>query len=140
MKRDSLDIYDELPRDMIDYLKHNGRHFNKRLCDFAINKMKTKTSSTGELRDLVPITKESIDSLLKSYNVELNNNQLYDYVYVANMCKADFLGSSVPDEQHLCKYVKDVIDDVDGYDGLVFNRWYADMCRTGVPISWYDMI
>lgn len=140
MKRDSLDIYDELPRDMIDYLKHNGRHFNKRLCDFAISKMKTKTSSTGELRDLVPITKESIDSLLKSYNVELNNNQLYDYVYVANMCKADFLGSSVPDEQHLCKYVKDVIDDVDGYDGLVFNRWYADMCRTGIPISWYDMI
>lgn len=140
MKRDSLDIYDELPRDMIDYLKHNGRHFNKRLCDFAISKMKTKTSSTGELRDLIPITKESIDSLLKSYNVELSNNQLYDYVYVANMCKADFLGSSIPDEQHLCKYVKDVIDDVDGYDGLVFNRWYADMCRTGVPISWYDMI
>lgn len=71
---------------------------------------------------------------------KLENNTLYDYVYVANMCKADFLGSSVPDEGHLCKYVKDVIDDVDAYDGIVFNRWYADMCRSGVPIDWEEMI
>jgi hypothetical protein len=26
----------------------------------------------------------------------------------------------------LALYVKDVIDDEDGYDGIVFNRWYAD--------------
>lgn len=31
MKRDSLDMYDELPKDMIAYLRHNGRHFNKKL-------------------------------------------------------------------------------------------------------------
>jgi hypothetical protein len=38
----------------------------------------------------------------------------------------DFLGSSIIDEKHLAMYVKDVIDDEDGYDGIVFNRWYAD--------------
>lgn len=140
MKRDSLDIYDELPEDMINYLRHNGRHFNKKLCEFAISKMKHRSSSTGELDKLVPISKETLDSLLKSYKVDIKHNELYDYLYVANMCKADFLGSSIPDEQHLCRYVKDVIDDVDGYDGLVFNRWYADMCRIGIPISWYDML
>lgn len=26
----------------------------------------------------------------------------------------------------------------DGYDGIVFNSWYADMCRKGVQIDWYD--
>lgn len=41
-------------------------------------------------------------------------------------------------KKHLCLYVKDVIDDVDGYDGIVFNRWYADMCRKGVQVDWYD--
>ena len=56
------------------------------------------------------------------------------------MCKADFLGSSVPDEQHLCKYIKDVIDDVDAYDGIVFNRVYADMCRQGIAIDWEEML
>ena len=138
--KESLDIYDVLPEDMINYLRHNGRHFNKKLCDFAISKMKYHKPSTGEVVKLVPISKEHIDSLLKTYKIELNNNELYDYVYVANMCKADFFGSSVPDDQHLCKYVKDVIDDIDGYDGIVFNRWYADMCRKGVPISWEDML
>lgn len=138
--KESLDIYDVLPEDMINYLRHNGRHFNKKLCDFAVSKMKYHKPSTGEVVKLVPISKEHIDSLLKTYKIELNNNELYDYVYVANMCKADFFGSSVPDDQHLCKYVKDVIDDIDGYDGIVFNRWYADMCRKGVPISWEDML
>lgn len=139
MRRDSLDVYDELPEGMVNYLRHYGRHFNKKLCNFAVGKMTANNPSTGELGKIRPISKEEIDSLLKTYNIELENNELYDYVFVANMCKADFLGSSVPDEQHLCRYVKDVIDDVDGYDGIVFNRWYADMCRKGTPIEWEDV-
>ena len=27
-----------------------------------------------------------------------------------------------------------------GYDGLVFNRWYADMCKKGISIDWANMI
>lgn len=140
MIRDSLDSFDILPEEMTVYFQHNGRHFNKKLCEFAVGKMTMRNPSTGVLVKLVPITKQTLDGLLKSYHIELNNNQLYDYVFVANMCKADYLGSSIPDEQHLCKYIKDVIDDVDGYDGIVFNRWYADMCRKGIPISWIDML
>lgn len=129
-----------MPEDMKHYLRYNGRHFNRKLCDFAISKMKSTNPSTGEVVHVVRLDKEAVDALLKTYRIEIKNNQLYDYVYVANMCKADFLGSSVPDEQHLCKYVRDVIDDVDGYDGIVFNRWYADMCRQGIPVSWSDML
>ena len=56
------------------------------------------------------------------------------------MCKADFLGSSISDNMHLAKYIKDVIDDDDAYDGIVFNRWYADMCHQGIVINWEEMI
>ena len=140
MKRDSLDIYDDMPEDMKHYLRYNGRHFNRKLCDFAISKMESINPSTGEVVELVKLDKEAIDALLKTYRIEIKNNQLYDYVYVANMCKADFFGRSVPDEQHLCLYIKDVIDDIDGYDGLVFNRWYADMCRTGIAIDRENML
>lgn len=140
MKRDSLDIYDDMPEDMKNYLRYNGRHFNKKLCDFAVKQMKVTNLSTGEVEKLVVLSREELDSLLRTYAIELKNNQLYDYVYVANMCKADFLGSSVPDKQHLCRYVRDVIDDIDAYDGIVFNRWYADMCRKGIAISWEDML
>jgi hypothetical protein len=52
----------------------------------------------------------------------------------------DFLGSSIIDEKHLAFYVRDVIDDEDGYDGIVFNRWYADMSRMGIPIDWDEML
>lgn len=140
MVRESLDSFDKLPEDMINYLQHNGRHFNKKLCEFAVGNMECTNPSTGEVVKLEPMTKETINSLLNKYHISIKNNILYDYVFVANMCKADYLGSSIPDEQHLCKYIKDVIDDVDGYDGIVFNRWYADMCRKGIPISWVDML
>lgn len=86
------------------------------------------------------ITKSQIDQLLQKYNIVLKNNTLYDYVYVANMCKADFWGSSIVDEEHLAKYIKDVIEDYDAYDGYIFNRWYADMCGKGIVIDWEEML
>ena len=139
MIRESLDIYDELPEDMIQYLRYNGRHFNRKLVKFAISLMKVRDSNGAEMA-VDEITKDELDRMLEHYNIKIDNNQGYDYVYVANMCKADFLGSSVVDEAHLCLYVKDVIDDIDGYDGIVFNRWYADMCRNGIVINWYDVL
>ena len=140
MKRDSLDYYDAIPQEMIDYLSNYGRHFNRKLLKFALNQMKVKNSSTGELVKLVPFTKEELDTLFAAHNIKLKNNQLYDYIYVANMCKADFLHSSIPDEQHMLLYVKDVIDDPDAYDGIIFNRWYADMRRKGIAIDWEIML
>uniref|UniRef100_A0AAU8MHX9 DUF7841 domain-containing protein n=1 Tax=Geladintestivirus 1 TaxID=3233133 RepID=A0AAU8MHX9_9CAUD len=140
MIRDSLDLYDDMPESMIKYYKHYGRHFNRKLLEFAISKMKKQSLSTGEVTKIKPYTKEEVDALLTAHHIELNNNELLDYVYVANMCKADFLNKSVPTEEHLTLYIKDVIDDADGYDGMVFNRWYADMCRQGIPIDWDNML
>lgn len=134
MSREPLDIYDEFPEDMKTYLRYNGRHFNRRLLEFAIENMSTKE---GKLK---PIDKEKFEQKLSQYRIVMENTSatLYDQLFAANMCKADYLGSSIPDDEHLCKYVKDVIDDPDGYEGLVFNRWYADMCRKGIPIDWYE--
>ena len=113
------------------YLRYYGQHFNKKLCDFAVSKMKHGKS---------PISKDKVEEILKKYNIQLSNNELYDHVYVLNMGNNDFFGSSIIDERHLAMYVKDVIDDADGYDGIVFNRWYADMVSTGVPIEWEEML
>ena len=127
--KEGFDVYDELPEDMIIYLRYNGRHFNRRLVEFATSKMTTRDSNGTEV-PLEPISKDKLFDMMKQNGVYLDNNDNpYDAVFAANMCKSDYLGSSVTDEKHLCLYVKDVIDDVDGYDGIVFNRWYADMCR-----------
>ena len=131
MNRIPLDIYDDKPTSMKRYLKYYGQHFNKKLCDFAISKM-----NHGKAK----ISKDKIDDIMNKYNIKLQNNELYDYVYVYNMGNNDFMGSSIIDEQHLALYVKDVIDDQDGYDGIVFNRWYADTVTTGIPIEWSEML
>ena len=94
----------------------------------------------GKREYIKPYTKEEVDNILKTNNITLENNNSCDYVYVANMCKADFLGSSVTDEAHLAKYVKDVIDDPDGYEGMPFTRFYADCIGSGTPIYWEDML
>ena len=136
MERTDLTQYDIKPEAMINYLRYNGPHFNKKLLDFATSNM----TKEGNIK-ITPFTKEDIDAKLKATNTQLKNNQLYDYVFVANMCKADYLGQSVPNnDTNLCLYIKNVIDDPDGYDGLPFNRWYADMCRKGIVINWEEMI
>jgi hypothetical protein len=120
-------------------MRHNGPHFNRKLCDFAVSRM-TKISPNGNEEPIKAFTKEELENILRAHNVKLKNNQLYDFVYVASMCKADFLGSSVPDEHYLALYVKDVIDDIDAPDGLVFNRFYADCSYRGIAIDWEEML
>lgn len=139
MKRDSLDIYDYRPKAMTNYLRYYGMHFNKNMCDFAVSKM-YKQDFKGNKEIIKPIDKKVIDSILNNNKITLENNQLYDYVYVANMCKSDFFGSCIKTEEDLALYIKDVIDDIDAYDGMVFNRWYADMCRKGIAIDWDSML
>lgn len=131
MNKLPLDIYDDRPTSMKRYLKYFGMHFNKKLCQFAVSKMK---------HGKTPVSKEEVETILNKYNVTLNNNELYDHVYVYNMGNNDYFGSSILDEKHLALYVKDVIDDKDGYDGIVFNRWYADMVSSGTPIEWSEML
>lgn len=133
-----LTQYDIKPQGMINYLRYNGPHFNKKLCDFAVGLMQKRVGIM--MTKIQPMDKQEVDKLLQDNGVVVKGGQLYDSVYVANMCKADFLGSSVPDAQHHAKYIKDVLDDDDAYDGIVFNRWYADMCRKGIVIDWDQML
>jgi hypothetical protein len=56
------------------------------------------------------------------------------------MCKADYSGSSIPDDYHLVKFVQDYINDIDGYEGMPFTRFYADCIGSGIAIPWEDVI
>jgi hypothetical protein len=138
MYQKNMGSYDEIPEGMKYYINNYGCHFNKKLSDEAAKRMYKEVN--GKREYIQPYTKQQVDSLLSSWNVKLERNKLYDAVYVANMCKADFLGKSVPDEAHLALYVKDVIDDADAEDGYIFNRFYADCMFMNNPIEWEDMI
>lgn len=130
--------YDEIPEGMKLYINNFGCHFNKRLSDEAASRMYRVVNGKSEY--IEPYTKEQVDQLLAKHGIALKRNKLYDAVYVANMCKADFLGEAVPNEMCLAKYIKDVIDDADAEEGYIFNRFYADCMFMNNPIDWEDMV
>ena len=140
MRREPLDIRDRRPEEMEAYLSNFGWHFNKKMCEFVVSLMKKLNPSTGKKERIEPISKEKVDELLTRYGIKLENNALYDYVYVANMGKADYLKSSIPDEAHLALYIKDTIDDPDAPDGATMRRWYATMIAAGEPIEWDETL
>lgn len=118
--------YDIKPEAFINYLRYYGEHFNNKLCEFACKKL-----SKNEY------TKEKLDTLLQTNKIEIPNAKLCDAVYVANWCRSILFGSSIVDERHLLLFLKDIFEKE---DGLVFNRWYADMAKQGIPIEWEEMI
>ena len=134
-----LDARDKYPSGMEDYLAFNGWHFNKKLCEWAVSKM-YKMNTLKKKEYITPYTKDAVDNMLKTQGIKLDKDFGYDAVYVANMAKADFYGSSIVDDAHLAKFIKDYLDDPDGYEGIVFTRFYADCIGSGTPIMWEDMI
>lgn len=129
-----FDIYDDRPEGMRNYLSHYGWHFNKKMWEFAVSKMRK------DHQRVTPYTKEQTQELLKRAGITLDKDQLYDSAYVACMVKADFFGSSIVNETQMARYIKDVIDDEDGYDGIVFSRWYVDTVKKGIAIDWDEML
>lgn len=133
-----LDIYDEMPTDMKRYITHFGWHFNKKAYDYAVSLM-VKRDDNGNEISIKPYTKEEVDELIRKYGVKIQNKILHDYVFVASMCKADYYGSSIINEQQLVLYVKDTVDDVDASDSTTFRRWVATMIGNGTAIEWSDL-
>lgn len=135
ISRENFTAYETMPEALAIYLSHNGPHFNKAACKFAVSNMYKENEEY-----IKPYTKLEVDEILRAHSINVKHAKLYDAVYVANMCKADYLNSSIKDEQHLAKFIKDTIDDPDGADGLVFNRWIADMKWLGIPIDWEEFL
>ena len=70
---------------------------------YAVSRMWRKDSQGKKIRIKV-LDKSQVDELLKKYNVELENKNLYDYVYAYHMVMADMMGVNVDDEKPLEKY------------------------------------
>lgn len=125
MKED-FTTYDVKPEAFLNYLRYYGAHFNKKLYDFASKQLAR-----------ADYTKEKLDTLLEANKIVLKDAKLYDAVYVINWAKSNFYGSSIVDEKHLALFVKDIFEKE---SDLVFNRWYADIAKRGIPVEWEDMV
>lgn len=124
-----------MPEEQRAYYMNYGKNFNEKMCRFAVSMMRDKKGNRVEM-----MKKEDLEKKLKENNIEVENDVMYNGVYVMAMVKADFMGSSIEDEKHALLYVKDYIDDPDAADGQVFTRFYASCVNAGIPIDWSEML
>lgn len=125
MKED-FTTYDVKPEAFVNYLRYYGEHFNKKLCEFACKQFPK-----------AEYTKEKVDALLQNNKIEIKEAKLHDTVYIANWAKSLFYGSGISDEKHLALFIKDIFEKE---GDLIFNRWYADIAKHGIPVEWEDMV
>ena len=130
-----LDSYEMIPEEQRAYFMNYGKNFNEKMCRFAVSMMRDRKGNKVEM-----VKKDDLEKKLKENKIEIENDVMYNGVYVFAMCMADFMGSSIEDEKHALLYVKDYIDDPDAADGQVFNRFFADCVNAGIPIDWAEMI
>lgn len=124
-----------IPRELFeDYLDEHGPHFSKKLCELAVSCMENADGSKHRY------SKEEVKELLKRNGVTVKKASEYDCCFVANMAYADFFPEPLRNEFDIAMYVKKYIDDPDGYDGIAFSRYLADLKRTGTYIDWEEMI
>lgn len=132
---DRLDYYDIMPAGLEAYLSHYGHHFSKALCEWAVKQMRDQNGNKISLK-----SKDKVEAFLNAHGVEIENDKGYDKVFVYHMGLSDYYGDSVPDDARLARYVKNVLDDKDGYEGIAFTRFLADCNGKGVPIVWEDVM
>lgn len=132
-------FHSKMPSGMQRYLDTHGWHFSRKLHDYATASMKKKDAA-GMPVNVQPLTKDQVDSFLSQHGIELENDAGYDACYVANMARSDYYGSSILTDLTLAKFVRDYIDDPDGYEGLPLMRYYADCIGKGLLLPWEEMI
>ena len=129
-----------MPAAMKAYLRNYGYSFSKKACEFAVSMMEKKNKATDKTEKIEPYSKEKAEELMAKHGITLKHNIGYNFVYIINMCLADFMKESIEDEQHLVKHVKCIIDDVDDNPENIFRMWIAKMDGNGIPIPWEDIM
>ena len=133
---DRLDYYDITPKGMDAYMASHGRHFSKPMLEWAVGRMRDRSGKKVSLPD-----KKQLDNILASNNVTIERSEgFYDPLYVWCMARADYFGSSLSDDMHMARYVKDFLDDPDGNPTRAFDEFYVNCVAKGVDIPWEDMI
>lgn len=118
------------------YLSAHGHHFSKPMLEWAVGMMRDRNGKKVAVPD-----KKQLDSILANNNVTLERNEgYYDSLYTWCMAKADYFGSSIADDMHMARFVKDFIDDPDGNPTRAFDEFYVNCVAKGVDIPWEDMI
>lgn len=127
-----LDVYDDLPTGMRDYLSFYGWHFSEKLAKYAVSKMKNQSNKHFDCKE--------VGDILTKYGVDTSKAKGHDACYLYNMYYSDFFPKALDTEAKIAEAVKCILSDEDGYDGMALTRYYADCIGKGEPLMWEKFI
>lgn len=116
------------------YMERNKGHFSKRLADWAVSMMER------DGQRIQPYTMEEVENMIAPFRNKIGEECIYDAYYLANMAKADYLGSSLADKAHVALYIKDTLCDPDGEPTMVLACFRAKCDVKGIAIHWERML
>lgn len=111
------------------YVAKHGYHFTKQLAIMASEQMKNVDGTSHRW---------TVDEIRLATNNEIisKGTTIGDILYLANMAYADFYHKVIKTESDCVQYAIAVASDPDGYEGMAFCRWTADIIGKGVTIDW----
>lgn len=117
------------------YIKRNGRHFTNQLAVYASSLMKNSDGSShswnaAAVREASKKSAEALDNFPPKAT-------LGDLTYLANMAYADFCPDLLTEAQCI-DFALHTAMDIDGYEGMIFNRWLSDVMGQDLQIPWSD--
>lgn len=117
------------------YEDENHGLFSKRLAEWAINNMETKDPQTKEMKPIKARSIEDMQSVLKQYDVEIQDEFIYTAWYLFNMAIADYPKTCKTDELR-AMFVEETLCDPDGMPENVLDCFATKMCNANIPIYW----
>lgn len=121
-------------KDYVEYKKKNGMHFTEKLADWASSHM---VNADGKAHSWKV---EEVKAAFPSLGFSLKNGYTWgDVAYMANMIYADYI-QCLKSETDALKMANAIMNDPDGYDGMIFNRYTADIMEKGTCVPWENVM
>lgn len=117
------------------YLEKYGKHFTIELADYASAQMVNADNTNNHWHV------DEIKSIIKElgYVIPLSST-IGDIIYTANMAHADFYPLLLKDDKSCIMFAMEVANNKDGYEGIQFCRWLADIKNKNLQIDWNSFV
>lgn len=118
-----------------EYVKKHGYHFTNELAEHASSMMK---NANGYLHTW---NTSQVIKAIENLGLNIPDHVTHgDIVYLANMYYADLYPDPLTDEVSCLKAAYKIANDPDGYKGMIFCRWTADIIGKAININWEKFI
>ena len=117
------------------YIEKYGYHFTDALAEH-VSRMMINASGQSHSWTASQV-KKSMESLSLTIPEKVTTG---DVTYLANMYYSDFYPDPLKDEASCLRAAYKVANDPDGYEGMTFCRWTADVIGKAIKIDWEKFI